>query len=93
MGSQRAHIVLPETLLRDIDALVGPRNRSAFLVETAETEIRRRRLLQFLQTSEPVWRDEHHPELAQGPQAWVRSIRNEGQHRIPNSAVRENTSD
>ena len=37
----RAHVLLPEDLVREIDAIVGPRGRSAFLVETAREEIRR----------------------------------------------------
>ncbi len=78
MGALRAHIVLPESLIRDIDALVGPRGRSAFLVESAQLEVQRRQLLQFLQDETPAWKDEAHPELAQGSSAWVRSLRNEG---------------
>ena len=81
MGSQRAHIVLPESLIRDIDALVGPRARSAFLVETAQAEIHRRKLLKFLETDEPVWKDDEHPELSEGSSDWVRSLRQEGQNR------------
>ena len=48
MGTRRAHIVVPEQLLAEIDAEVGPRGRSAFLVETAQGELRRRPLLTFL---------------------------------------------
>jgi metal-responsive CopG/Arc/MetJ family transcriptional regulator len=44
MGSQRAHIILPQELIEEIDAVVGPRGRSAFLVETARAELRRRPL-------------------------------------------------
>lgn len=87
MGAQRAHIVLPETLIRSIDSLVGPRGRSAFLVESAEAEVQRRQLLQFLQSETPVWTDEAHPELAEGTAAWVRSLRKEGSHRIPETPV------
>ena len=85
MGSQRAHIVLPEGLVREIDALVGPRGRSAFLVETAKAEIQRRQLLQFLESEEPIWKDEDHPELAEDSATWVRSLRKEGRRRIPES--------
>jgi alkylation response protein AidB-like acyl-CoA dehydrogenase len=63
MATLRAHIVLPAQLARDIDEIAGPRGRSAFLVETAAKEVRRRKLLAFLQSDEPVWRDENHPEL------------------------------
>jgi hypothetical protein len=76
---RRAHILLPEDLLREIDALVGPRGRSAFLVETARNEVRRHRLLQFLESKEPAWKDDNHPELAGGAGNWVRKLRAENE--------------
>ncbi len=82
MGSQRAHIVLPEDLIEEIDQLVGPRGRSAFLVETARAELRRRRLLAFLRDEQPAWKEKDHPELGAGAGAWVRSLRSEGEKRI-----------
>lgn len=75
MGTQRAHIVLPQQLLAEIDAEVGPRGRSAFLVETAQAELRKRRLLAFLANDEPAWKSENHPELVDGAAKWVRSLR------------------
>jgi hypothetical protein len=75
MGSQRAHIVLPDELIEEIDSLVGPRGRSAFLTETARAELKRRKLLSFLRNPEPAWRNEDHPELASGSAAWVRGLR------------------
>ena len=78
MATVRAHIVLPAKLAEDIDALVGPRGRSAFLVEVASAEIKRRQLKSFLQRKEPVWTDENHPDIAaNGAAAWVRSQRGE----------------
>ena len=83
MATQRAHVVLPARLLREIDALVGPRGRSAFLVETAEKELKRRRLLAFLESDEPAWKDENHPDLAElGTAEWVRRMRNESSVRL-----------
>ena len=76
---RRAHILLPEDLLREIDALVGPRGRSAFLVETARNEVRRHRLLQFLKSKDPAWKDEDHPELSAGAGNWVRKLRAESE--------------
>ena len=43
---------------REIDAMVGPRGRSAFLVETAREEMRRQQLLKVLESNEPVWKTE-----------------------------------
>ena len=56
MGSQRAHIVLPDDLIQ---------------------ELRRHRLLSFLQAAEPAWDDLQHPELKRGAAAWVHFLRKE----------------
>jgi len=79
MAHQRAHIVLPEGLLREIDALVGHRKRSAFLAEVAEREVRRRRLLKVLSEDAPAWNPADHPEIeeAGGSAAWVKNLRRE----------------
>ncbi len=78
MATQRAHVVLPQHIVAQIDALVGARGRSAFLTKLAEKELKRCQLLAFLQSDEPVWKDEDHPELAaMGTEAWVRKLRAE----------------
>ena len=78
MATQRAHIVLPEDLIVEIDAAVGPRGRSAFLVETAREALRRRRLVEFLSRDTPAWKNEDHPELVDGTSAWGARLRREG---------------
>ena len=83
MGAHRAHIILPQELIHEIDSLVGPRGRSAFLVETARAELRRRRLLAFLRDDRPAWTAENHPELGSDAGAWVKRLRSEGESRIP----------
>lgn len=85
MGSQRAHIVLPEELIDEIDSLVGPRGRSAFLVETARAELRRRSLLAFLRSDIPAWQDQSHPELAEGTRKWVKHLRCQSETRVKTS--------
>lgn len=82
MPTKRAHILLPDDLLLEIDSLVGPRGRSAFLVETARNEVRRQKLLQFLEGTEPAWKDKAHTELAKGSAAWVRRLRTESDTRL-----------
>ena len=81
MKRTRAHVLLPEDLVRDIDAVVGPRRRSAFLVETAREALKRRKLLNFLRNDDATWRDADHPELAQGAANWVRKLRRESDAR------------
>jgi hypothetical protein len=72
---------MPQKLAEEIDELVGPRGRSAFLVETAQAEVKRRRLLAFLASDTPAWKDEDHPELQHGTAEWVREMRQEGEAR------------
>lgn len=81
-STQRAHILIPGDLLREIDALVGPRGRSAFLLETARREVQRRKLLQFLESDQPAWKAEDHPELSRGAANWVRQLREENERRV-----------
>lgn len=78
----RAHILIPADLLREIDAIVGPRGRSAFLLETAREEVRRRKLLRFLENETPAWSAENHLELEQGSHEWVRKLRSESEKRV-----------
>jgi len=79
MGSLRTHVILPEKLVAEIDALVGQRGRSAFLAEVAEREVKRRRLIEFLSRDKPAWDPADHPEIdaAGGAAAWVRKMRKE----------------
>lgn len=83
MKSKRAHILLPQDLVREIDSIVGPRGRSAFLAETAREEVRRRKLLQFLESDTPGEKNEDNPELSPGSGPWVRQLRRESDRRIP----------
>jgi hypothetical protein len=45
------------------------------LPESADA--RHEQLLKFLQSKEPAWLDENHPELKDGAAAWVRKLRTE----------------
>jgi hypothetical protein len=80
--TRRAHVVLPEDLVREIDSIVGSRGRSNFLVETAREAIRRRKLLQFLDNDKPAWKDADHPELSRGSAGWVRKVRRDSEKRL-----------
>jgi hypothetical protein len=81
-ATKRAHVVLSEDLVREIDKIAGARGRSAFLADLAEREIKRQQLLNMFKREEPIWKDEDHPELEQGAAAWVRKIRAENDDRL-----------
>jgi hypothetical protein len=82
MATRRAHVILPEDLVTEIDKIVGSRGRSAFLADLARREIKRRHLLEILGRDEPIWRDEDHPELKDGAAAWVGKLRAESEARF-----------
>lgn len=82
MPAKRAHILLPEDLVDEIDRVAGSRGRSAFLADLARREIKRRRLLAIFEQAEPIWKDEDHPELAAGADEWVRQLRRESEVRL-----------
>lgn len=82
MSSKRAHVVIPEDLLTEIDSLVGQRGRSAFLVEALRPEVQRRKLLAALHEAKGCWKSEDHPELKNGASAWVDQLRAENEDRI-----------
>jgi len=84
-STRRAHILIPADLLREIDAIVGPRGRSAFLLETAKEEVRRRKLLSFLENEVPAWQERDHPELKGDAASWVRKLRAESERGLPSS--------
>jgi hypothetical protein len=81
-ATKRAHIVLPEEIVREIDKIAGSRGRSAFLADLAGREIKRQQLLNMFKREEPIWKDEDHPELKDGAPAWVRKIRGENETRF-----------
>jgi hypothetical protein len=82
MSIKRAHVVLPEKLVQEIDEIAGARGRSAFLAGLAERELKRRRLLRLFKRKDPIWKDENHPELRDGATAWVRKLRAETEARL-----------
>jgi len=89
MDTQRTHLVLPVKLLAEIDSESGPRGRSAFVAEVVQAEINKRRLLAFLRSGVPAWKEEDHPEMAGpgGVEKWVRAIRDEGDRRVERVAT------
>jgi hypothetical protein len=74
-STKRAHIVLPEELVQEIDKIAGSRGRSAFLADLAKREIKRQQLIEIFKSKEAIWKDEDHPELKDGASAWVRKTR------------------
>ena len=82
MKSKRAHVLLPQDLVKEIDSIVGPRRRSAFLVETARDAVRRTKLLRFLEDDAPSGRDQDLSEPADSAARCFRQLRRESDKRL-----------
>jgi Arc/MetJ-type ribon-helix-helix transcriptional regulator len=82
MNTKRTHVVLSEDLVKEIDTLVGSRQRSSFISQAAEKELMRLRQIKALDAAIGCWKDEDHPELKQGSAKWVRKLRRESEKRF-----------
>lgn len=74
----KAHLIIPEELLKSIDKLVGRRKRSEFITRATKKEMKRIQLQEALEKAAGLWKDENYPELKQkGTYQWVRDLRKE----------------
>jgi metal-responsive CopG/Arc/MetJ family transcriptional regulator len=85
--NRRAHIVLSDELLKDIDAVVGGRQRSSFITQAAERELTRLRQLQAL-NEVVAWNEKDHPELKQGAAKYVKKLRRDYEQRFKKVTAR-----
>jgi len=78
---KRTHVVVPEELMKEIDRLSGKRKRSQFIAQAVRKEIQRLNFLKAVRETSGAWKDEDHPELKEGVDNWVRSLRKEDEKR------------
>ncbi|MBX3031165.1 MAG: hypothetical protein KF809_13540 [Chloroflexi bacterium] len=83
MALARTTVTLPEELLCEVDALAGPRGRSAFVTEAVQARVKRERLRKALERAQGVYigtpfeMDDEQAyrwvrELREGPDPWQR---------------------
>ncbi len=77
MPQQRTHVILPEDLLAEIDTLGRPPGPQRVFSRRAAGRGAPPPVTTNSQRPEPIWKDEDHPELRDGAEAWVRKLRNE----------------
>ncbi|HYW46022.1 MAG TPA: hypothetical protein VE959_24370 [Bryobacteraceae bacterium] len=82
MNTKRTHVVMPEQLVKDIDALVGSRQRSTFLTQAAEEKLMRYRQLKAIDAATGAWKDKDHPELKQGADKHISRLRRQDEKRF-----------
>jgi Arc/MetJ-type ribon-helix-helix transcriptional regulator len=76
---RRAHVVLPDDLLREIDGRVGPRRRSEFIQEAIEEKLTQLRRVEAFERVVGSVADGQVPEwdTRESATAWVRKLRQE----------------
>lgn len=89
MTIRRTHIVIPEELALQIDSVAGKRGRARFVTEAVSKQLRQHQQLHALREAAGAWKDEDHPELAQGSEAYVRQMRDEDEARFQNLRKQE----
>lgn len=83
MIENKAHLIFPSDLLKEIDKLVGKRKRSKFVAEAAIKELKRLKLSKAIEEAAGSWKDEDHTELVEkGTSGWVRELRKEKEKRV-----------
>lgn len=75
----RTNLLLPEDLVREVDRIAGPRNRSRFFAEAAAAKLKRERLRQAFEQAAGIAKAEDYPHWATSEDvvAWVRELRAE----------------
>jgi len=73
----RTHVVMPPALVKDVDELVGERQRSHFVSEAVEEKLRRHRLLDLFEEMAGSLKDVDIPgwETPESTAEWVRAMR------------------
>ncbi len=62
----KAHLVLSQEILDEVDKVAGKRRRSLFIAEATREKLERERFLRTLEETRGAWTDENHPELKTG---------------------------
>ena len=77
MALTRTNVTLPEELLREVDALAGPRGRSQFVADAVAAKVKRERLRKALDETRGIFVGTPHYMTPEESYRWIRSMREE----------------
>ena len=75
-------VPIPQRLAAGIDRIAGPGHRARFVIEVLENELVRREQMAAPEKAAGCWKDENHPELEGGSEAFIRTLRDEAGRRL-----------
>ena len=80
----RTHVVLPDELVEQVDALAGKGKRSRFIEEAVREKVRKEALLTALEKTAGILSAEKHPEwdTPEKVASWVRESRHQSDKRL-----------
>ena len=80
----RAHVILPEDLVRAVDALAGKGKRSRFIEDAVREKLRREALLAALAETAGTLSAKDHPhwDTKEDVASWVRESRRQSDKRL-----------
>ncbi len=73
--TRQANFLLPGDLLEELRRTVSKRQQSKVVAEALRKEIKRLQLKEALQRSFGAWSKNEHPELKDGTEAFIRTLR------------------
>ena len=75
----RTNLLLPAELVRELDEVAGPRNRSRFVADAIAYRLRREKLRRSFETARGMLKREDYPhwDTPEKVVAWVRDLRAE----------------
>ncbi len=77
MALARTNLTLPEDLLREVDAMAGPRGRSRYVAEAVAQRVRRDKLGQAIRDSAGILAGSPDAMTRRQVSAWVARLRSE----------------
>ncbi|MBM4408703.1 MAG: CopG family transcriptional regulator [Chloroflexi bacterium] len=77
MALARTNLTLPESLVREIDAVAGPRGRSRYVAEAVAQRLKRDRLLRAVDATAGVLRGTRHAMSRDEVTALIDTLRSE----------------
>ena len=82
--ASRAHVVLPEDLLEQVDKIAGKRKRSTLVEEAIREKLSREGLRLALAKTKGILQDYNYPEWStpEKTSEWVRSLRRADDERL-----------
>lgn len=74
-ATRQANFLLPEDLLAELKKTVPRRQQSKLVRDALKRELKRLKLEKALLSSFGAWKDKDHPELKEGAEVFVRTLR------------------